>query len=416
MIHIEECAPDLTTFFISNMPLTTRSPEDSPTGLKHPYTVPSVKGFRNFFYWDTYFANWGLLALGMFSQAKNNLSNMSDLIHKYGYVPNADVLINRSQPPLFTRAVSDYVEASGDRSIIEQTLSSMVAEHSFWITKRSAPCGLARYGSEATKCELEEFNSEIASRLNSRIEDLRGGIHDENLIAAAESGWDFSSRFFDGETCVAASICPVDLNSILYDAEKKIAAFAFETGDKELSEEFTRYAEERKKRMNELMYDPTADIYVDYDFEKKRIRSGGGNASSFAASAFGIGSTEKGLSSLLKKLELPHGLTVCEKNEYSSRFQWDYPFMWAPVTAIVCEGLIEAGLKKDALRIMRKYNATIEVNFRKTGNLWEKYNAATGEFGVSCEYETPPMLGWTAGVYLRFCGLIKTIKSEEEKK
>ena len=38
----------------------------------------------------------------------------------------------------------------------------------------------------------------------------------------------------------------------------------------------------------------------------------------------------------------------------------------------------------------------------KTGQLWEKYNADTGSCDATCEYKTPPMLGWTAGVYLKF--------------
>ena len=38
--------------------------------------------------------------------------------------------------------------------------------------------------------------------------------------------------------------------------------------------------------------------------------------------------------------------------------------------------------------------------FEKTGKLWEKYNAESGELDFNSEYGTPEMLGWTAGVYV----------------
>jgi alpha,alpha-trehalase len=43
----------------------------------------------------------------------------------------------------------------------------------------------------------------------------------------------------------------------------------------------------------------------------------------------------------------------------------------------------------------------LERNFEKTGVLWEKYSVETGEVS-HMEYESPPMMGWTAGVYRYF--------------
>ena len=40
------------------------------------------------------------------------------------------------------------------------------------------------------------------------------------------------------------------------------------------------------------------------------------------------------------------------------------------------------------------------ANFAETDNLWEKYNVVTGKVSVTKEYHTPPMMGWSAGVYL----------------
>ena len=58
------------------------------------------------------------------------------------------------------------------------------------------------------------------------------------------------------------------------------------------------------------------------------------------------------------------------------------------------------GLKEDAKRLAEKYLSTVQKSFKKTGQLWEKYDALKGELSVCLEYETPPMLGWTAGVYM----------------
>jgi alpha,alpha-trehalase len=65
------------------------------------------------------------------------------------------------------------------------------------------------------------------------------------------------------------------------------------------------------------------------------------------------------------------------------------------------------GLDEEAKRIAKKYNNTVESNFVKTGRLWEKYDAVMGGIGESAEYETPEMMGWTAGVYVYFDEVLK---------
>ena len=62
---------------------------------------------------------------------------------------------------------------------------------------------------------------------------------------------------------------------------------------------------------------------------------------------------------------------------------------------------MNAGREDLATLIRNRYNQLLEDNFHKTGKLWEKYDGFTGAV-VNDEYEAPPMLGWTAGVYLAF--------------
>lgn len=82
----------------------TQTSKENEIPLPYPVTVPCEnQGFTYFFYWDTYFANIGLL-YDMPNQALNNLRNMKYLVERYGFIPNANLtnMLNRSQPPLYS--------------------------------------------------------------------------------------------------------------------------------------------------------------------------------------------------------------------------------------------------------------------------------------------------------------------------
>jgi len=66
-------------------------------------------------------------------------------------------------------------------------------------------------------------------------------------------------------------------------------------------------------------------------------------------------------------------------------------------------GLQRYGYKRHAERIAEKFCSLVEKIYRQTGCLWEKYNVVEGNVKTTDErYKMPPMLGWTAGVYLAF--------------
>ncbi len=389
---------NIIKFLRENMRKTVRLPKDSGGLLNYPYTVPSTgDGFRNFFYWDTYFANWALYAMGMYEQAGNNLKNMAELINKFGYMPNADVLTNRSQPPLFIRGVYEYREQTGDAEFVRKMLPAMRAEYDFWMRDRIAPCGLNRYGSSAkTEDEIISFNKEIAERLGLNLSEKEE--RDVQLLASAESGWDFTSRFFDnGESCRSYDICPVDLNAILFDAELKLAQFEREFGSG--AERMEAAAAKRKELMRKYMYD--GKTYRDCYADTGELRGENTHAGSFFAAAFGV-DKNCGVKTLCNELMTKHGLLTCTENKYSKRFQWDYPMMWPPLAGIAEVSLRKAGEYDLAEELRVAFIRTVEKVFECTGNLWEKYNVVSCVVGHAAEYKTPPMLGWTAGVYLRF--------------
>lgn len=103
----------------------------------------------------------------------------------------------------------------------------------------------------------------------------------------------------------------------------------------------------------------------------------------------------------LSVLESEHGLVAC-RHLGKQTYQWGEPNGWAPLHYMAVKAADQLGLKEEAKRIAEKYlNAQTHI-FQKTGRLWEKYNAETGELDVVAEYDTPELLGWSAGVYMAF--------------
>lgn len=159
----------------------------------------------------------------------------------------------------------------------------------------------------------------------------------------------------------------------------------------------------RKARMDELLWDPERGCYCDYRF------SDGHRSTLFSAAAFyplfaGMCSPERAAQvvSMLPLLEMPYGVACCEKTGGLLGLQWDYPNGWACLQYIVVMALRRYGYKRDAQRSAEKYLALVDRVFQRSGQLWEKYDVCTGDISVSKEYQTPPMMGWTAGVYTAF--------------
>ena len=93
--------------------------------VPYPYNSPCSEGlFDELYYWDTYFLNRGLLQDDLLEQVKNNILDISYLISKFGFMPNAARLdmLTRSQPPYFVSMVNDYYLKTNDKNIIELTI------------------------------------------------------------------------------------------------------------------------------------------------------------------------------------------------------------------------------------------------------------------------------------------------------
>lgn len=396
-------------FIIENWDKTIRTnTEDNGSllGVPKPYTVPCIENdFQEMYYWDTYFTNVGLLLSGRIEQAINNVENMAYMIEKYGKMLNGTRtgFLNRSQPPFFTQMIREIFEVTDDLEWLREIYPSAEKEYTFWQTRRMTQSGLNRY-----YCDDEAaFNLNMAKYFVNRCH-LELPEDEEEIVeyakcfmSFAESGWDCNSRL----GVRAHKFNPVCLNSLLYGMEENLAFFS-EKLDNGKADDWHSASEKRKALMNKLMWDSENRAFYDYDFENCTLSSIF-SVASFYPMTFKMATDGQAEATVkqLPKLEAAFGIVCCENKESVMNLQWDYPNGWACLHYMVIKGLLNYGYEAEAKRIAAKYTALVEDVFEKTGNLWEKYDVINGAVSTAKEYDTPTMMGWSAGVYLYTRGL-----------
>lgn len=392
----------------TNLPLSIRyNPEDKGAliGLPYPYIIPSVADmFQEMYYWDSYFANAGLLILGDVTQARNNIDDLRHMLDRYGFVPNGNNkgFEYNSQPPFLALMIREFYDVTEDKEWLKGAYESLKKENCFWMEKRGTGFGLNHYDCEPLPPE----------KVQSGVRDLVGRIgfcpeRTEEEIArgnfsTGESGWDFNPRM-SYETYKYA---PADLNSLLYAQEDQLAYFAGELGLEEEKQEWIQKRDKRAALLREYLKGEDG-VFYDYHLEKEE-RTSIASAACFYPLYVGMATQEEAeaVLKILPRVEMEYGVAACEKCDVPGNFQWGYPNGWPPMQRIVVEGLLRYGYQEDALRIAEKYVNLVEKCFEQTGHLWEKYNVVEGNVEVVDEYKMPAMLGWTFGVYYGFCKLL----------
>ena len=394
-------------FIVENIDKTCRTYTQPPKGkrsligLPYPFTSPCIDGmFQEMYYWDTYFTNEGLFLLGKGEQAVNNVRNFLYLLEEYGKILNGNRMyyISRSQPP-FLGLMLESILKNSKAITIETAFAGLEKEYFFWQSQRIAPNRLNRYGCDLEETELARplhvtgYRKRTGQKVKYTVENAR------NILCECESGWDFSPRF--SLRCFSHNA--VDLNSLLYKDEVLLSAWAKQLGLMEKAEKYALAAQERKQKMQDCMR--VDGVYYDYDFEKQACSCVLSCASLFPYFV-GLDDDKSTFLRVLKRLERTYGLVACDCQEQG--YQWSAPNAWAPLNYVAFSSALRLGLKEDAKRIAQKYLSATDALFEKTGKLWEKYNAQTGELDACSEYGTPAMLGWSAGVYAVFFDFLKS--------
>src|SRR2546426_563773 len=223
-------------------PVLTRPPDtadarSSLIPLPNPYVVPGGR-FREVYYWDSYFTMLGLIESGRTDLVKNMLDNFAHLIRTVGHIPNGNrtYYLTRGQPPYFAAMVGLYARAT-DTAHALVYLDAIEKEYAFWMDGADTlsighayrrvvrlPGGvvLNRYWDDSNEPRPESYRPDVEIG-QTLPESLRAGFY-RNARATAESGWDFSSRWMrdprDLRTLETIDLIPVDLNSLLYNAER----------------------------------------------------------------------------------------------------------------------------------------------------------------------------------------------------
>jgi alpha,alpha-trehalase len=241
-------------------------------------------------------------------------------------------------------------------------------------------------------------DTETASGAASRHAD-RLFLH---LRAGAESGWDFSSRWFtdpkDIRTIHTADIIPVDLNCLLYELEQMIAEAYHILKQPLLARRFSVAAERRSKAIATYCWDEKNQFFGDFNFHHGQLTGNLTLAGVFPL--YAKIATAPQAEAVAKKLEkdfLKQGglLTSLVDNGQ----QWDAPNGWAPLHWVAIQGLRNYGYHALATEIKQRWIKTNLKVFSEKRKLVEKYNVVdTYHLGGGGEYPLQDGFGWTNGV------------------
>mmetsp|Transcript_2640 Transcript_2640/g.7939 ORF Transcript_2640/g.7939 Transcript_2640/m.7939 type:complete len:573 (-) Transcript_2640:216-1934(-) len=434
----------------------------------HPFVAPGGR-FREVYYWDSFWIVKGLLACGMRGTAVNVADNLLCYVQTFGFVPNGGRLyyLNRSQPPLLSEIVVAILEddfdfdfaaaASHDdddrrrqqqrnsrgeaaASLARRAVPLLEVEYDWWMRRGEHAVELSgghvlnRYWTASVDPRPESYREDLATA-------AEGGVH-ASLAAAAESGWDFSSRWMtddDLSSTATDRIVPVDLNAIMLRFEANLAllhdfldsllghdgaagtcwrraqqqqntedrreepSFSSEaresSSSSSSSRRFRRAGAARRKAIEALLW--RDGCWTDlggrpgrtYASDFVMLWAGGGDDLDDAAQA-------QVLAKLLPLVQRGGVLTSL----VDSGQQWDQPNAWPPLQYFIIRGLqrLRAPAAHDLARTLR--SRWLDSNYRAwaaTGAMFEKLDAfRPGVGGGGGEYEPQLGFGWTNGVVL----------------
>lgn len=397
----------------------SKDPKSTLIPLPNPYIVPGGR-FSEIYYWDSYFTAEGLAASGRYDLVQNMADNFAYLIEQYGHIPNGNrnYYLSRSQPPFFFMLVQIIYRKYGI-SAIKKYLSALESEYNFWmhtdrLIELDDDSRLNRYWDDSDTPRPESYREDL--ELAKQHQDKHTFYR--NIRAAAESGWDFSSRWFADSknlaSIITTEIIPIDLNAILYGLETHLATWFSELGDAIKSSHYYKNAQKRKSAINKYLWDEHNGFYFDYRFTTKAPCKIWSLASAYPL-FFNISDSTQA-NRVAKHLEnkfLQVGGVVTTLNQTTE--QWDAPNGWAPLQWITVIGLKNYNFHTLSMSIIHNFTMNAQTIFSRTGKMMEKYNVC--DLSVNAhggEYPLQDGFGWTNGVIMAFLLLKQQIIINDE--
>ncbi|XP_063971932.1 trehalase isoform X2 [Diachasmimorpha longicaudata] len=392
--------------------------------VPNPVIVPGGR-FREFYYWDSYWIMKGLLLSEMFTTVKGMLSNFVTIVDKIGLIPNGGRIYYemRSQPPMLIPMVKDYLAVTKDYDWLRDNLWLLEKEFEFWMTNRTIEVEkdgknytLARFYEESKGPRPESYRQDYSSSQQFRTNEEKENYY-RDLKTAAESGWDFSSRWFilDGTNRGNLSniktryIIPVELNAILYYNAVLLADFNEKIGNTSKAIMYKQKAEEWKTAVNAVLWHEEVGVWLDYDLlnDIKRDYFYPTNIVPLWTDCYDITKREDYVAKTLKYLEKNQIMInlggIPATLEHSGE-QWDYPNAWPPLQYFVIESLDKTGdawAQRLAYEMSERWVRSNFKAFNATNTMYEKYDATvSGGGGGGGEYEVQLGFGWSNGLVM----------------
>uniref|UniRef100_A0A8C9SFV7 Trehalase n=1 Tax=Scleropages formosus TaxID=113540 RepID=A0A8C9SFV7_SCLFO len=383
----------------------------------HPVVVPGGR-FRELYYWDSYWVINGLLLSDMQNTTRGMIENFLYLVDRYGFVPNGGRVYyeRRSQPPFLTLMVESYYQATKDRSFLRYGLGY---EYKFWMENRSVVVAvggnqylLNRYAVQVAQPRPESYSDDV-ELAEGLTEEAQQQLYME-MNSGAESGWDFSSRWFlDGQgqnslkDTRTSHILPVDLNALLCRNEGLLASFHRLVGETTSAEHYEKARGERLKAIEALLWDPERNSWFDYSLVTNTSRTAfhPTNLAPLWAQCYSTPSMgEQALQYLEDSGALKYQNGVPSSMTASGQ-QWDFPNAWPPLQHMLIEGLSNLNTtkaKEVAFDLAQRWIRTNWLAYVKYGHMYEKYSVeGDGKPGGGGEYEVQLGFGWTNGVAMQ---------------
>ncbi len=406
-----------------------RQPDEKQSGtlipLPYPYIIPGGR-FREIYYWDSYFTMLGLQKDNQIEMIQNMVDNFTYLIDVYGFIPNGNrtYYLSRSQPPFYALMIQLLAESKGD-SICLKFLSSIEKEYSFWMngtdklrneitTYRRVvklPDGeiLNRYWDDVNTPRAESYREDI-NTANEAILHIQGCNKEDvyrHIRAAAESGWDFSSRWltkdkdykFNLYTIHTTDIIPVDLNSLIYNIELTLSKGYQKIGNTVKANQYKIKAQVRKKAILKYCWSKKKSFFMDFDF-KTHTQTDVYSIAGVFPLFFRIADKKQAtrVATKIRYSFLNAGGVSATLNH--TGHQWDAPNGWAPLQWMTIKGLRNYGQYELADTIKSHW---LQLNLRvykRTYKMLEKYNVENlSRKGGGGEYPNQDGFGWTNGVF-----------------
>lgn len=419
--YVSQSGDDMFAHLHTLWPTLIR-PADKPTNnyttlipLPHPYVVPGGR-FREIYYWDSYFTMQGLLHGNEAKMARAMVENFAWLIDHAGHIPNGNrsYYLSRSQPPFFAAMVNLLREHNLAKA--GDFLPQLEKEYAFWmaglddldkgknrrVVKMADGSVLNRYYDDLATPRPESYREDVhTATLAAELDKPQVFRH---LRAAAESGWDFSSRWLTpyGElpTIHTTDIIPVDLNCLLYHLEMEIGDQHQQLGNTAKARQFQTLAQQRKNAIQKWLWDERLSLYGDYSLRTQQM-TGVASLATVYPLYFSIAteSQAKRIAHIVQRDFLKDGGLVTTLQATGE--QWDYPNGWAPLQWMAVIGLRTYGHHDLAAIVAQRWLALNQKVFSNTGRMMEKYNVVdiTAPAGGG-EYPTQDGFGWTNGVAL----------------